>query len=138
MDSRCPTPLVITGGMNTKKSSWVLAHGHYWTERTGPLTARLRSDATAPRAGHFAGMLEGISKGAWRFADGEEYQQSGGAWVAEVLAHGHHREKGRQAGARGVGLGLWAQKAWCHRSPAQGLPKPATSQLPEKRRSLRE
>src|ERR1700719_1331091 len=36
------------------------------------------------------------------------------------------------------GFGPRAARAKCHRSPTQWLPKPATSQLPEKRRSLRE
>ena len=72
MDSGCPTPLVITGGMNTKKSSWCLRTATIEARKTGPLTARRRSEAMA-----------------WRFAGGNECLQSGGAWVAEVLAHGH-------------------------------------------------
>ncbi|MDB6065082.1 MAG: hypothetical protein JWR26_1290 [Pedosphaera sp.] len=53
---------------------------------------------------------------------------------ARVLTHGH---QGKSLG-RWMGLVLWAPRARCHLSPAQWLPKPATSQLPEKRRSLRE
>ncbi|MDB6065158.1 MAG: hypothetical protein JWR26_1366 [Pedosphaera sp.] len=51
-----------------------------------------------------------------------------------VLAHGHQRK----SLWRRRRLVLWAPRARCHLSPAQWLPKPATSQLPEKRRSLRE
>jgi hypothetical protein len=68
--------------MNTKNSSWCLRTATIGTEKTGLITARrssfrLRSELwrtgrsqRVPRAGLFAGMIEGISKGAWHLAKG--------------------------------------------------------------------
>ncbi|MDB6065866.1 MAG: hypothetical protein JWR26_2074 [Pedosphaera sp.] len=83
----------ILDGMNVNYSSWV-------AERD------LQQPAVA-RGELWRGALQ---KGA-------ACQQSGGAWVAEVLAHGHHGEREWQAVARRTGLVLWAPKARCHLSP---------------------
>jgi hypothetical protein len=88
-----------SGGVNIKNSSW--------RERE----ADLQQPAVAQKL--------------WRGAlqKGAECQQSGGAWDAGVLAHGHNRER-VQLAARWRRLVRRAPKAKCHLSPRPSLPQP--------------
>ncbi|MDB6067042.1 MAG: hypothetical protein JWR26_3250 [Pedosphaera sp.] len=114
MDSRCPTPLFITGGMNTKKSSWCL--------RTATIGDRKEADLQQPAVAR-GELWSRVLRDALQKES--ECQQSGGGWTnrgfgfggrrarSSCCARGRARSAAGDAGARVFVYGVLSD---CHQA----------------------